>query len=102
MIEMGVDPVADDALDRREIDDHAEIVEPFGFERDDGAAVVAMQMPAFADVIEEAMAVAETDFARSPGTWRTPTGCGLAFAGALRTPSRKRRKCEAKQPRTFL
>src|SRR5262245_34845911 len=61
---MRIDPAADDALDLREIHDHAELVEPGRLKRDDGPAVVSVQVPALAVVFEEPMAVAESKFAR--------------------------------------
>src|SRR5262249_52902387 len=50
VIEMLVDPAADDALDLGEIADHAEIVEIRRRQRDDGAAVVPVQMTALARI----------------------------------------------------
>ena len=64
MVEVLVDPVADHVLDVREIDHHAPRVELFGLDRDDGPAVVAVQVLALAVVVEQPVAVAEVDFAR--------------------------------------
>src|ERR1051325_3073448 len=81
MIEVGVDPGADDALDGGEVDDHAERIEPIRLQGDDGAAVVPVQMPALAVVLQQAMAVAEADLARDlEHVWPPErfTACGVA------------------------
>src|SRR5262249_50833844 len=64
VVEVRVDPGADDAFDAREVHDHPQRVELAGFQRDDGAAVVAVQVAALAVVVEQAMAVTKTEFTR--------------------------------------
>ena len=63
VIERLVDPRAHDILDLRKVHDHAEAVELGRFERNDGPAVVAVQVPAFAVVVQQPVAVAKADFA---------------------------------------
>ena len=63
MVEILVDPTADDLLDLREVQHHAVRVEPRGVEGDDRAAVVSMQMAALARVVQQAVPVTEIDFA---------------------------------------
>ena len=62
VVEMIVDPAVDAALDLVEIDDHPLPVEALGLDGDDRPAVVAVQMPALALVMQEPMAVTEVDF----------------------------------------
>jgi hypothetical protein len=52
MIEMAVDPAADDFFDRRKIDNHAKRIEPVRLDSDQRPAVVAMEMAAFAVVLK--------------------------------------------------
>lgn len=63
MIEVLVDPGAYDTLDVGEVHHHPPIVERWRFDGDHSAAVVAMQVAAFAVVVQESMAVTEIDFA---------------------------------------
>src|SRR5262249_34365221 len=67
VVELGVDPAADDALEQREVEHHAQRVEAVGGERDGGAAVVAVQVAALALVLQEPVAVAERQLARHAG-----------------------------------
>ena len=63
MVEVGVDPAADQRLiSRSRSPCQARRGGPA--EGDDGSAIVAVQMLAFAVIIQQAMAVAEADFAR--------------------------------------
>ena len=59
MVEVGIDPALTTRLIGK-IDDHAERVELVRFERDDRAAVVAMEMAALALVIQQAMTSSES------------------------------------------
>ena len=63
MIQIFVDPAADDPLDVIEIEHHAVRVEPRGIERQNRPTVVPVQMAALALVIQQPMAVTEVDFA---------------------------------------
>lgn len=63
MIEVVIDPAADDAFDIREVEHHATFIERIGFDRDDGSAVVSVQKTAFAGIVQEPMAVAEVNLA---------------------------------------
>ena len=62
VVEMVVDPAVDRSLDLRKIQHHAAIVKPRCLEGDAHPAVVPVQMPALALVMQEPMAVAEVDF----------------------------------------
>ena len=64
MIEVRVDPAADGFFDRREVDDHAERVEPASLQGDDRAAIVPVQMATLAVVIEKSMTIAKANLAR--------------------------------------
>ncbi len=64
VVKRGVDPGCDDFFDAREIHDHAKRIEPVGLEGNDRPPVMAMQMPALAVVVQQAMAVAKTNLAR--------------------------------------
>jgi hypothetical protein len=62
MIEIVIDPTADDLFDLRKIEDHAAAVEGGGFQHNHRPPVVPVQVPAFALVIEQPMPVTEIDF----------------------------------------
>jgi hypothetical protein len=61
VIQLGIDPHTKLAFDVREIDQHAPVIERFGFEHDHGFAVVAVQVPTLPRVVEEPVAVAKID-----------------------------------------
>ena len=63
VIERLVNPAAYDALNLREIEHHAHLVEFLCFQGDDRPTVVPVQVFALAFVIEQAMPIAEIDFA---------------------------------------
>ena len=63
MIEVLVDPSADDTFDIRKIEHHAPFVERLRLDGDDRAAVMPVQITALAIVIEQPMAVAKVNFA---------------------------------------
>src|SRR5262245_15722235 len=59
-----VDPTRNHFFDLCKIHDHTERIELIRLEADDRSAVVAVQMPALAVIVQQAMAVAESDLAR--------------------------------------
>lgn len=61
MVEIVVDPSFNDVFNVREVDHHAAMVGIVGFDVYFDATVVAVQMPTFAFVVQEAMPVAEID-----------------------------------------
>ncbi len=63
MVEILVDPALDAALDLGEIHQHPLGIQGLGFERDQNAAVVAVEVPAFPIVIDQAVTIAERDLA---------------------------------------
>jgi hypothetical protein len=61
VVQFGIDPGAKRAFDVGKIDEHAALVERFGFQHDDGFSVMAVQMPTLPRVIEQAVSVAKID-----------------------------------------
>src|SRR5437763_4539817 len=59
VVERIVDPTTHDLLKAGKIQDHPQPVQLRGRQRDHGPAVVAVQMPAFAIVIQQTMPIAE-------------------------------------------
>jgi hypothetical protein len=63
VIEVVVDPRLHHPFDLAEIDDHAQRIELIALNSNDRRAIVPVQMPAFAAVIQQAMTVTKVDFA---------------------------------------
>ena len=63
VIEVVIDPRLHHPFDLAEIDDHAQRIELIALNSNDRRAIVPMQMPALATVIQQPMAVTEVDFA---------------------------------------
>jgi len=63
VIEIVVDPRLHHPLDLAEINDHAQSIELIALNSNDRRAIVPMQMPALATVIQQPMAITEVDFA---------------------------------------
>ena len=61
MVEIVVDPGLDGVFDVGEVDDHASIVGFVGLDVYFNSTVVAVQVPTFAFVVEEAVTVAEVN-----------------------------------------
>ena len=62
VIEKTIDPILNRRFQGLEIDDHPELVEPTGTDRDQQSPVMPVQSPARARVADQAMSVAEMDF----------------------------------------
>src|SRR5260370_40879103 len=87
MVKMGVDPTADHVLDGRKIDNHAEPIQSIRFERDDGAAVMPMQMPALAVVLQTPLAEPKPSFAlHLKQTAPLQAACGQRSQKRIPTP----------------
>lgn len=63
MVESPIDPALYDLFDSGEIHHHAQRVEFGGSDRNDGPAIVAVEVPALTVVVQEPVAVTEADFA---------------------------------------
>lgn len=61
VIQFGIDPGLDDLVDVAKIDHHAPMVEMLAGNLYFNSAVVAVEMPTFPLIVEQAMAVAEID-----------------------------------------
>src|SRR5262249_45553017 len=66
VVEGLVEPAADHTLQDGEIDHHALSVQGRSFEGDENPAIVPVQVPALALVLEQAVAIAERQLARHP------------------------------------
>lgn len=90
VIEIVIDPGLHDPFNFAEVDDHAELVELVALDGDDSDAIVPMQMATLTGVVEQAMAVAEVDFA----------GNSVHGILSVRIPARRARERLAMAKRT--